>query len=255
MTFLHAILLGIIQGITEFLPISSDGHLVIMESLLKLNVEELKAFDVVLHLGTWIAMVAYFRKDLWALLTRPRHIGYIVLASIPAALVGITLEDQIDGMFRDSRMVYGMLIIMGIFYLIAERFPVKKDRWRLTLVSTFVMGIAQAFALIQGISRSGSVMGTGLLFGLKREEAARFSFILGTPIIAGAIGLTGLHIYQGEMTLPATDVVVAGFLASLIAGYLSVAFLMKFLKTHSLKVFSIYLFVLAGAGLLLETVQ
>ncbi|MDP2624942.1 MAG: undecaprenyl-diphosphate phosphatase, partial [Candidatus Peregrinibacteria bacterium] len=111
--------------------------------------------------------------------------------------------------------------------------------------------LAQALALIPGISRSGSVIGTGLMFGLKREEAARFAFLLGIPVIAGASLLTGIKVYTGEATLPGWDVVSVGFISSAVAGYVSVAFLMKFLKTHSLRVFSIYLALAASIGFFL----
>ncbi|MBT5015984.1 undecaprenyl-diphosphate phosphatase [Candidatus Peregrinibacteria bacterium] len=250
MTFLQALLLGIIQGIAEFLPISSSGHLVLFESIFGLEIETLKGFDVVLHLGTLVAIVIYFWNDLWGLFKNRRLLGYIVLATIPAVIVGFTMEDWLDYVFRDPKMVLLMLALLAVFFVIAEKYPPKKERWRFTLKNTFLMGIAQACALIPGISRSGSVIGTGLLFGLKREEAARFAFLLGTPAIAGASLLTGIHVVQGEAPLPSWDLVIVGFFASAVAGYLSVSFLMKFLKTHSLRVFSIYLVVAAVIGII-----
>ena len=249
MTFLQALLLGIIQGITEFLPISSSGHLVLFESVFGLHIEDLKGFDVVLHLGSLVAIVIYFWNDLWGLLKNRRLLGYIILATIPAVIVGFTMEDWLDYVFRDPKVVLLMLAFLAAFFVIAEKYPPKKDRWRFTLKNTFLMGMAQACALIPGISRSGSVIGTGLLFGLKREEAARFAFLLGTPAIAGASLLTGIHVVQGEVPLPSWDLVAVGFLTSAIVGYLSVAFLMKFLKTHSLRVFSVYLVVAVLVGL------
>lgn len=250
MTLLQAFLLGLVQGITEFLPISSDGHLVLMESWLKLPVADLKAFDVVLHLGTLIAMVVYFWKDLWAVLKNVRLIGWIVAGSVPAVLAGLFLEDWIDTTFRHESMVFFMLILMGLFYLFVEAIFRTKNKTELTFGTVIFVGVAQAFALIQGISRSGSTIGTGLLCGLPREQAARFSFVLGTPVIAGAVGLKSLHILQGGATLPSWDIMGVGLFTSLIVGYLSVAFLIKFLKKHSLVLFAVYLFILGSIGLL-----
>ncbi len=251
MTLFQALLLGIVQGITEFLPISSSGHLVLMESIFGLEIDELKGFDVALHLGTLLAIIVYFWKDILGLFKNFKLLGYIVLATIPAVIVGFTMEDWLDNVFRDPKVILGLLAILAVFFLLAERFPKKKTRWRFNLKNTFVMGIAQAFALIPGISRSGSVIGMGLLFGLKREEAARFAFLLGIPAIAGASLLTGLNVYQGEAPMPPWDIVAIGFVTSAIVGYLSVSFLMKFLKTHTLRVFSLYLIVVAILGFIL----
>jgi undecaprenyl-diphosphatase len=250
MTILQAFLLGVIQGIAEFLPISSSGHLVLFESLFGLEVEALKGFDVILHLGTLLAIFVYFWKDILKVARSPKLIGYIVAATIPAVIVGFTLEDQIDALFRDPKRVLAVLGFLAIYFLIAEKFPPQKEKWRLTFKNTFVMGLAQAVALIPGVSRSGSVIGAGLMFGLKREEAARFAFLLGIPAIAGASFLTGIKVYQGEAPLPEWDVVAVGFFSSLVAGYLSVSFLMKFLKTHSLRVFSIYLILVSAIGMI-----
>lgn len=260
MTLLDAFWLGLMQGITEFLPISSDGHLVLLESWLKLPLDELKAFDVVLHLGTLIAMVIYFWNDLWSAVKNVKLAGWIVVGSIPAVVAGLTLEDWIDATFREATVVYGMLMVMGVFYLIVEAIATRRaskskavapSSTELSLGRVVLIGIAQAFALIQGISRSGSTIGTGLLLGLSREKAARFSFVLGTPVIAGAVALKSLQVVQGEASLPAWDITLVGLLTSLIAGYGSVAFLMKFLKKHSLNFFAVYLFVVAGIGLML----
>ena len=251
MTLLDALILGIIQGITEFLPISSSGHLVLTENLLGLKIETLKGFDVVLHAGTLLAIVIYFWNDLWGLLKKLDLLAYIILATIPAVIVGFTLEDQIDHVFRDPRAVFGMLLLTGLFFLVTERFPKKKDKTKFTLKNTFIIGLAQAVALIPGVSRSGSTIGAGLLFGLKRDEAARFSFLLGTPAIAGATLLTGLHVYQGDAPLPEWPLVILGFFTSAIIGYISVAFLMKFLKNHTLQVFAVYLISISIIGLVI----
>jgi undecaprenyl-diphosphatase len=253
MTLLDALILGIIQGIAEFLPISSSGHLVLTESLLGLEISELKGFDVVLHAGTLLAIFVYFWQDIIDLLTKKAKrplLGYLILATIPAVIIGLTMEDWLDEVFRDPKAVITMLLVLAVFFVIAEKFPPTKDKTKFTLKNTFIMGIAQAFALIPGISRSGSVIGTGLLFGLKRDEAARFAFLLGIPAIGGATLLTSLKVYSGEAFLPDMTLVAVGFVTSLLVGYASVAFLMKFLKKHSLQVFSVYLALVFVIGML-----
>lgn len=250
MTLLDALILGIIQGITEFLPISSSGHLVLTEHLLHLEVSQLKGFDVVLHAGTLVAIFAYFWKDIWAAARNLKMIGYILLATIPAGVLGLTLEDWLDEVFRDPSMIFGVMILLALYFVIAEKFPPQKNKTQFTWRNTFVMGLAQAVALIPGVSRSGSTISAGLLFGLKREEAAKFSFILGIPAIAGATLLTGIKVVQGEAPMPETSMVIMGFLVSAVVGYVSVSFLMKFLKKNSLHVFAIYLVVVGVLGLL-----
>ena len=252
MTLFQALLLGVLQGITEFLPVSSSGHLVLGEARLGLQLDTLKGFDVVLHAGTLLAMVVYFWNDIWALFKRWNLIGYIILATIPAVIVGLTLENTLDNLFRDPPRVLLMMMGMGLLFLVAEKFPPQKNKTRFTLLNTFVIGLAQAVALIPGVSRSGSTIATGLVFGLKREEAAKFSFLLGMPAIFGATLLTGLHVYNGEASMPGTAALVVGFLTSAIVGYASVAFLMKFLKHHKLNVFAYYLLIVGALGLILH---
>ncbi|MFA6436015.1 MAG: undecaprenyl-diphosphate phosphatase [Candidatus Gracilibacteria bacterium] len=249
MTFLQALLLGILQGITEFLPISSDGHLVLMESIFKLPLADLKGFDVALHFGTLFAIVAYFWRDILSLFRQKKLIVYIVIATLPAVVVGFTLEDWMDATFRNPQAVSLFLLVMAVFFLLAERVAKLDEKKQFTLLNTFVIGVAQALALLPGISRSGMTIGTGLFFGFKREEAARFSFLLGIPAIAGAVFLTGIRILKGEVSLPGTELVLVGFVTSAVIGYLAIAFLMRFLKNHRLTVFAVYLIVVAGVGL------
>ena len=147
-------------------------------------------------------------------------------------------------------MIFGVMILLALYFVIAEKFPPQKNKTQFTWRNTFVMGLAQAVALIPGVSRSGSTISAGLLFGLKREEAAKFSFILGIPAIAGATLLTGIKVLQGEAPMPETSMVIMGFLVSAVVGYVSVSFLMKFLKKNSLHVFAIYLVVVGVLGLL-----
>jgi len=149
------------------------------------------------------------------------------------------------------------ILVMAFFFLLAEKVAMLRDndskrndgKKQYTLLNTFVIGVAQALALLPGISRSGMTIGIGLFFGFKREEAARFSFLLGIPAIAGAVFLTGIHVLKGEVSLPGTELVLVGFVTSAVIGYLAIAFLMRFLKNHRLTVFAVYLMVAAGVGL------
>lgn len=229
MTLFHAIILGIVQGITEFLPISSSGHLVVVETLLGLHVDGLKDFDITLHVGTLLAILVYFRKALLNFKLWP----YLILGSIPAATVGLLFEDQIDVLFRSAQSVGVVLILVGLLFFI----PQRQNNQPITWWRALAIGCAQAVAIIPGVSRSGSTLFTGMQLGMKREEAAQFSFLLGSIAIAGAGLLKALDAEQLNLE---PSLLLAGFLSAFVSSLLAVTWLMKFLKKHSLKVFGIY---------------
>lgn len=229
MNILDATLLGLLQGLTEFLPISSSGHLILAETFLGLHVDELKDFDVTLHVGTLLAILFYFRKDLINFKWWP----WLILGSVPAALVGFLLEDQIDAAFRSAHSVAIFMILVGLLFFIPQR---HNDR-PLTWWRTLLMGCGQALAIIPGVSRSGASIFTGMQLGVKREDAARFSFLLGSIAIAGAGLLKALD--TDSLQLP-WSVLSAGFFAAFVSSVLTASWLMKFLKNHSFKVFGIY---------------
>lgn len=270
MNFLDALLLGILQGITEFLPISSSGHLVLGETFLGLDVENLKSFDVVVHMGTLAAIVIYFWRDVVGLFKglfafigvykiSPRLreyqklIGFIILASVPAVLAGLFLEDAIDFLFRDALYVGLWMIIVGEVFILAEAISKRfKKEVQIGWLQALIIGLAQAAALIPGISRSGSTIAAGLFQGATRERAARFSFLMAMPVIFGAGLLTVVkEMKGGGFDLELVPLVV-GFVSSMLAGLGAVYFLMKFLKTHTLKAFAIYLFIVGGATAILH---
>lgn len=270
MSVLEALLLGILQGVTEFLPISSSGHLVLGESLLGLEVETLKSFDVVVHLGTFAAIIIYFWKDVIGLfkglfsyiglakksagVTEYRSlIGYILIGTVPAVLVGLFLGDSIDFFFRNTLYVGLWMIIVGQVFLLAE-WALKKfnKEEKINWKKAIVIGLAQAAALIPGVSRSGSTIAAGIFQGISREKAARFSFLLALPAIFGAGLLTGIKEFKaGGLELEFVPLVV-GFVVSLVAGFASVYFLMKFLKNHSLNVFAYYLFAVGAVSVIIS---
>jgi len=270
MTFLDALILGILQGVTEFLPISSSGHLVLGEAILGLDVEALKSFDVAVHMGTLVAIIIYFWKDFVGLIVgflslirvvkpKPKHdeyhhlILFIVVASVPAILVGLLLGDAIDYWFRNTLYVGLFMIIIAELFIIAEgKLKKFKKETKLKLGHAIIIGCFQALALIPGVSRSGSTIAAGIFQGISREKAARFSFLMAMPVIFGAGLLTMVkEMRGGEMTVELMPITV-GFIASVVAGFASVYFLMKFLKNHTLKVFSIYLFVVGTISVIVS---
>ncbi len=243
MSLAEAVILGIIQGITEFLPISSSGHLILVESILKLEVSSLKSFDVTVHVGTLLAILIYFRKDL----LDARRFPWLILGSIPAVLVGFFLEDFIDSIFRSAFAVSIMMLITGFLFFISESLSFKAKDSKLNIKNVLLIGLAQAFAIIPGVSRSGSTIFAGTLLGMKREEAARFSFLLGSIAIAGAGLLTALDIESAPINL---EILFTGFLSSFLAGFFAVKWLMTYLKQHSLRIFGMYLMFIALLTLL-----
>lgn len=240
----QSIILGALQGITEFLPISSSGHLVLAESVLGLKVEALKSFDVAVHMGTLVSILVYFWKDVLGLL-KGKLFWIIVVGTIPAVIAGLFLGDKIDEIFRDVKMIGVSMMCTAILFLIAEYVNKNSAKSGVNFVKSFFIGLFQAVALIPGVSRSGSTISAGLLQKMERAEAARFSFLLGIPAIAGAGVLTfmsGDKAGEGFELAPS----LVGFFVSAIIGFFSIYFLMKFLKNHSLKIFSLYLLVVGA---------
>jgi len=251
-----AIILGILQGATEFLPVSSSGHLVLIPWLFGWDESPL-IFDVVVHLGTLVAVLLYFWRD-WltlfragwtALRTRStqdpdaRLLLLIGLGTVPAALAGALLEDVFESAFSEPALVAAFLLVTALLLTVSERLSTANQSLSgLTVRDALTVGIAQAFAILPGISRSGSTIAAGLWRGLPRATAARFSFLLATPIILGAGGKQALDVVTGDaivgqdMALP----MVAGFLSAALVGYACVWFLMRLLKERSLYGFAAY---------------
>lgn len=266
MGILEALSLGILQGITEFLPISSSGHLVLGEYFLGLNMSNLKSFDVVVHGGTLLAILVYFWKDIRGMLSALKKavigklkwedpfaklIVFIIVGTIPAVLGGIFLEDLLDSMFRNITTVCLFMILVAVIFILGEKVHEKFAKKEiLNWKKSFIVGIAQAIALIPGISRSGSTIVAGLFQGISRSEAARFSFLLGIPAISGALVLTFIKTEISAISKIGLIPLGIGFFSSFIFGLLSVSFLMKFLKNHSLRIFAMYR-LLMGIGVLI----
>ena len=240
MQYIDTIILAILQGLTEFLPISSSGHLVIGQRLLNINLPG-NAFEVVLHLGTLMSVLTVFRGEIKAIIfnlsdsSNQYYIFALVFGTIPALLVGLLLRDSISLIFDDIRFVSLSLICTGIM-LIASKFIVKRNV-KLTLFIGLLIGLAQAAAIIPGISRSGATICMGILMGLSAPKAARFSFLLSIPVIIGAGLLTAINI----KTIPfGFDIVLLGIFFSYLVGWISLKWLLTILNSGKLYWFGVY---------------
>ena len=243
MTIFQAVILGIIQGITEFFPISSSGHLVIAQRLLGIEASQL-AFDVFLHLGTLIAVIVYFRKYIVELLTRDREtLTYLVIGSFPALVAGFLLKGRIEKLFGAPKFVGYMLIVTGVWIALASiasaLYKKRGAEKELDIVNTFLMGCAQAVSIIPGISRSGATIATGFLAGVESRTACAFAFVLSIPAVAGATALKAVKIASG-LAGPGSIAFMAGGLAATLAGLVSISIFLKLVQRRLFFVFGIY---------------
>lgn len=253
MTVLQALVMGVIQGLGEFLPISSSAHLVLAPWVFGWDDPGL-TFDVALHMGTLFAVVAFFWRD-WVELFSEAIIKrgstqkallfwYLVIATIPGALAGYILEEQAATVFRNPLLIAVMLIIMGlILYLVDRRAISRKEMNGISLSDSLLIGLSQAFAIIPGVSRSGVTMTAGRALGLSRETAARFSFLLSTPIIFGAGVMQFKDITPGDINLA----FITGVVSSAVVGFLAIGFLLRYLTERSFALFVWYRFLIGFA--------
>lgn len=254
-----ALILGLVQGITEFLPVSSSGHLVLVEQFLELDQANSLAFNGVLHLATTLAVIIYFWSDIWVLIqTAIRKLGRLpvnekdlilmyalMIGTVPAALLGVFLEPVIETYFSSAQVVAVFLFLAAIFFMYAEwRYYTKPPQGALTIKRGFLVGCFQAMALIPGFSRSGSTLAGGMLLGMTRLESARFSFLLAIPITL-AVGLKMLI----ELITVGGDVawtyVVVGAVVSFVMALIVIHFFLNFIRKYTLWPFIWYTIILA----------
>ena len=264
----QALVMGVVQGLTEFLPVSSSGHLIVVPYLLGFHdpfIDSL-AFSVMLHLATLVALLLYFRSDWLRLIPAglaairdrslrgdpERRLAWLlVVATIPAVIAGVLLNDVIESNVRSPALVAVMLVIGGAILWLADRVGRHAQGVDdVTFPLAFGIGVAQAIALVPGISRSGISIAAGLFAGLTREAAARFSFLMATPVIAGAGAWETLKIIRGEGG-PAVEVapLVVGLVAALVAGLAAIEVTLRYLRTHPVTVFVVYRVALAAVVL------
>jgi undecaprenyl-diphosphatase len=252
MTLFQSVVLGLVQGATEFLPVSSSGHLVIVPAIFGWEVPPV-AFDVLLHLGTLVAVITYFRHELsevvLGLVTRgderaaARRLGWLLIAgTIPTAIIGLAFDDLFESLFTEVLFVGVFLLVSAVILTAAERLSRKDvhDTAHLRWWQAALIGVAQGAAIAPGISRSGATMAAGLGLGLDREQAARFSFLLSVPAIALASVWALGGVLSGEGSMPDLIVSLAGFLVAAISGYVAIAALLAYLKRRTLYPFAVY---------------
>ena len=259
MSILEAILLGIVQGLTEFLPISSSGHLILVPwaqdyTFLRENPDFNKTFDVALHIGTLIGVVWYFRRELWAmargflrtLATRTiegadeRLAWVVIIGTIPAVIVGGLGEQWIDDNLGEPWMIALQLILFGLLLGAADRLPQRFGTEEVTIRHGIWIGIAQAISLAPGTSRSGITITAGRFLGLTRDAAAKVSFLLLVPATAGAIVFKGYEAVTDGLPDGVVAPIVAGIAAAAISGYLAIYALLRYVRSHSYDVFVVY---------------
>ena len=274
MSILQALILGIVQGLTEFLPISSSGHLIIVPWLFNWHYllehpEFNKTFDVALHLGTFIALVVYFWRDILRLLAAwgrsiakrrldspEGKLAWLILVStIPAAVIGVGAEEIIVELLGKPWMIAALLFAFALVMYVADR-TARLDRTmdELTWLDALLIGVAQALALAPGVSRSGVTMVAGLFLRLDRESAARYSFLMSIPIIGGAAAYKGLQVAQHGLP-PGTQAAFAvGILSAAVSGFAAIWFLLAYLRRHDFTIFVVYRIAVAVAMVILMVI-
>lgn len=261
MDLIQAIALAFLQGLTEFLPVSSSAHLILLPVLVGWEDQGL-AFDVAVHVGTLAAVVTFYRKDLvliimaWSrsvigkgMTDDAKLAWYVVLGTIPVGLVGITLPDVVETVLRSPMVIAGATIVFAFLLWFSEK-QAKEERTTITLLDAVIIGLFQAVALIPGTSRSGITITAGLMTGLRREYAARFSFLLSIPVIALAGMVKGLELYKSEVPVQ-WDMISIGVALSAIVAYLSIGWFLRLLDKVGMMPFVFYRLVL---GVFLFTV-
>ncbi len=262
MEFINSIILGVVQGVTEFLPISSSGHLVVAHDVLGFGFIDNLSFDVALHVGTLVALLFFFWKDIvkyivafgqsfanWDLKNSldQRLSWFIFIGSIPAGFFGFTFESVIDEKLRSPWLVAVLLIAVGLLFLLFERlFPKTKELESLGLKGALVIGFAQVLALMPGVSRSGITILAGLAQGLKRQAAARFSFLLSIPVVLGAGLKKMFDVVQEQLSANEWLVLLVGAASSAVVGFYAIKYLLKYLNSHPLNIFAYYRFALGA---------
>jgi len=249
MEVLQAILLGLLQGLTEFLPVSSSGHLLIFKKLFEVDTNVFGLyFDIALHVATLIAVFVVLWKDILSLIRKPfqKLMLMLVVATIPAVIVGVLFQSKIEEVCETGGYLGISFIITAIVIWMADTYAFSnkgKNLDDITYKNAGLIGISQAIAILPGISRSGSTLSTGMLTGLKKDAAVRFAFLMSIPVILGSAGLGIKDIAvstEPVQWLP----LIAGMIAAAVAGYISITFMINFLKKRSMKVFSVYVLII-----------
>ena len=243
MSVLIAIILGLVQGLTEFLPVSSSGHLILLERLFGLEGDNL-VFNIVVHMGTLFAVVVYYRKRLFEMVKKPfsKEVGLLALSCVPTVIIYFLFRDFFDNSFSGGGLCvtfFVTAIFLTIASIVMKKYKTHKD---IDYKTTLIMGAFQGFAILPGVSRSGSTLTAGLVSGGDKEKVADFSFLMSLPIILGSLVL---EIFEGGFVSIALLPLVFGFVTSFVSGYLAIKFMLGIIRNKSFLPFVIYL---CGAG-------
>ena len=272
MTYFHSLFLGIVQGITEFLPVSSSGHLVLAQKVFGLD-QDMLTFDICVHFGTLIAVFTVFHKsiinltvecfnglksiviertsikDVYQNSYEIRISAAIIIGTLPAVIVGLTLKDFFEKAFQSAFFVFISLFLTGCLLLVT--FFVKKNKKQIGFINGLIIGLAQSLAIIPGISRSGSTISTALLLGVRREDAGEFSFLLSIPAILGATVFAIKDISANGFSSFSWEMAVIGIISAFISGWISLVFLMRIIKHGKIGYFGFYCLTVAIGGIIL----
>ncbi len=246
-----SIVLGIVQGLTEFFPVSSTAHLILLPWIFDWDGDiNTLTFDIALHTGTLLSLLVFFFKDWLTIITKKRKILYFILiATIPAGITGYIFKSLVETTLRSPVIISISLIVFGVYMYVSEirgsKLKTRKSLDELSLKDSIIIGISQSVALIPGVSRSGITISTGIFRGIKRESSARFSFLMATPIIAGATILEGKYFFQNFSNYDVT-LFIMGIITSFISGIFAIKFLLIFFKRFSLNIFIYYRFIISG---------
>jgi undecaprenyl-diphosphatase len=263
MNWWQAVLLGLIQGIAEFLPISSSGHLVLGQYFMGLESAGDVTFEVFTHFGTVLSIITVYRQRIGRILREAftfrnfreryehndeyRFVVFILITIVPTGIAYVLFQDQITGAFERPRLTCGMLVVTGVLLLLT--LLRRNPEGRLSPLKSFVVGCAQAFAMLPGISRSGSTICTALYQGVENRKAADFSFLMSVPIILGAALIDGYDVYQQGLTANLVPLIV-GTLTAYVSGIFAINAMVDLVSRGNLHYFAFYLFIVGGLGLL-----
>lgn len=262
MNWLEALLLGLIQGLTEFLPVSSSGHLEIGQALFGTSGEDNLLFAVVVHAATVLSTITILWMEIWTLLKgcftktwneEKAYVAKILLSMIPIFVVGVFFKDQVESLFGSGLLIVGCCLLLTSLLLAFAYYAKPRQRKTISYRDAFIIGIAQACAVLPGLSRSGSTIATGLLLGNKKESIAQFSFLMVLAPILGDALLETIHILQGEVVanIPLSSLLI-GFLAAYISGCFACKFMIRIVQRGKLIYFAAYCLIAGGLAILLS---
>ena len=245
MNLFEAIILGIIQGIAEFLPVSSSGHLMVFHHILGIESNDNLTFIVVLNLGTLLPLLYIFRQDILALIKQPfqKTVYLLIIATIPIVIATLLFEDFVEGLFQSTQFLAFGFLATGIILILTDRIHGnKKIMEKMTYLDSIIVGLTQALAIFPGLSRSGSTLSALLFRGVTREDAVKFSFLMSIPAAFGALAFRVLRMFTGHIDVSELNFanLAVGFFAALISGYFSINIMMKLIKTAKLKYFALF---------------